>query len=353
MFKSNPLSAYFSAVTLGAFGISAAIHVLIFVVVGSIVVFKSPLVSQYFVSEDPTAYNAEIDIEPAIIDELQPLPEFANVETITTEGGTIEDEAATPIDLIISSVPVPTTSSFALPSNVGVSTGTLFGRKSSGDGQGLGGSGNSITATIFGKSIKASNLGVVLDVSGSAHRYLDQTIMEIDKSFPDAHMMLVVGCGMSKTDGVNGKIRGERIVPGKPRVVAYGRRGSEEKYDSYERSAPAQLESFFNKIGPKRSKELREYFSRRNNLYLLYGGDIHAANYAFDYVIDQNVDTIYWFADFADRIDKKVAEDLTKKLKGKGAKVIAHNFLGKPVKPEAKEMAEKTGGTTIELIPGN
>ncbi len=206
------------------------------------------------------------------------------------------------------------------------------------------------TGGLFGLQVTSSNLGVVLDVSGSAHKHLDKTIAEIDKNFPTAHMVLVVGCGMS--DGKGAFAGGGGKVPGKPRVVAYRDIESEKQYNSLKRSVPGQLEDFFKKTGEKRSKELRRYFEKRENLYVLYGGDILAANFAFDYVMERNVDTIYWFADFADNINGNTVDDLGKRLQRNGIKVIAHNFLGKPVAPKVKEMAEKTGGQTIEIIPG-
>lgn len=217
-------------------------------------------------------------------------------------------------------------------------------------GQGWSEGRSGTTGGLFGVQVTSGNLGVVLDVSGSAHRHLDKTIAEIDKNFPAAHMVLVVGCGMSDGKGAIGGGGGK--VPGKPRVVTYKNIDSEKEYNSLARSAPAQLEDFFRKTGEKRSKELRRYFKNRDNLYVLYGGDIHAANFAFEFVLDVNVDTIYWFADFADRIDADTIGDLTKKLRRNGVPVIAHNFLGKPVGKLAKEMAEKTGGQTIEIVPG-
>jgi hypothetical protein len=235
--------------------------------------------------------------------------------------------------------------------DVNVDSSSVFGRSAGGFGGGIQGVREmAITADMFGAQITATNLGVVLDVSGSAHAHLDKAIAEIDKNFPTAYMILVVGCGMS--DGTRAKAGGGGKVPGLPRVVAYSRSDSEKEYNSLDRSVPAQLGKFFSKIGEKRGKEVRRYFERRDNLFSLYGGDIHAANFAFDYLLKQNVDTIYWFADFADKIDQPIIEDLTKDLRRKRVKVIAHNFLGKPVQQQVKEMTQTTGGMTIEVIPG-
>lgn len=238
----------------------------------------------------------------------------------------------------------------ALDIDVNVDSTSVYGRGGGGFGGGLAGIREmAITADLFGTQISATNLGVVLDVSGSAHAHLDKAISEIDKNFPDAYMIMIVGCGMS--DGKQHEAGGGGKVPGKPRIVAYSRRSSEDKYNGLARSAPRQLENFFRKVGEKRSKELRRYFDRRDNLYLLYGADIHGANFAFDYLLKQNADTVYWFADFADSIDKEIAGKLTKQLRRERVKVIAHNFMGRPVRKEAAEMAKATGGTMIEVVP--
>jgi len=217
-----------------------------------------------------------------------------------------------------------------------------------GSGWGVEGTGSS--GSLFGRKVSSRNLGVVLDISGSAHVHLDKAIAEIDKNFPNAHIVFVVGCGMS--DGKAAFAGGGGKVPGKPRIVPYKNRDSEKKYNSLKRSVPGQLKLFFGRTGKERGDELRKYFDKRDNLYALYGGNITATNFAFDFLLDINVDTIYWFADFADGIDEKTIENLTKDLKQRSVTVISHNFLGKPVGKLATEMTKETGGQTIELIPG-
>lgn len=343
-----------SATTMGAFGVSAVIHLLVFLVIGSVVVFESPLVTEFFSYQEGPVESESLESEPVLLEEEQPLPEFASVETVTEEGGTVEDEAATPIDLIISNVPASTMTTFALPRNVGSPTGTLFGSKSSGEGDGLGGTGKAVTGRLFGKTIESSNLGVVLDVSGSAHSHLDKAITEIDKSFPSAHMVLVIGCGMS--DGVTTQevIGNQRVVPGSPRIHEFSQIHKEDDVNPFKRSVPGQLEMFYSKIGGgERAEEFRKYFKRRNNLYVLYGGDIKAANFAFDFLLERNADAIYWFADFADPIDPEIRQDLTKRLKRNRTKVIAHNFLGHKMRDDVAEMADETDGTTLSVVPGS
>jgi hypothetical protein len=242
-------------------------------------------------------------------------------------------------------IPVPEITVDTLSTDFGAAEGFGDGW---GDGWSSGNGGSS--GSLFGRKVKSSNLGVVLDVSGSAHPHLDKAISEIDKSFPKAHIVFVVGCGMS--DGKGAFAGGGGKVPGKPRVVTYKNIDTEKQYNSLARSAPGQLEMFFKKAGEKRAKELRKHFERRDNLYALYVADIHGTNFAFDFLLDNNVDTIYWFADFADSIDDKTIKDLTKQLTKSGVTVISHNFMGKPVGKLATEMTKKTGGETFSLVPG-
>jgi len=313
--------------------ISLGLHIVAIVIFGTI----------KFVSE---ALREETVFEAA---EIVPPPQEEPEYTVNLQQRNRSTPPPQPPTIVVnnpSELDIPT-----LDIDVNVDSSSVYGRGGGGFGGGLQGVREmAITADIFGMQITAENLGVILDVSGSAHATLDKAIAEIDENFPTAYMVLVVGCGMS--DGERALKGGGGKVPGKPRVVPYDRRGSNDQYDSLGRSVPAQLEDFFRKIGKKRADELRRYFKRRDNLFMLYGGDIHAANFAFDFVLDQNVDTIYWFADFADSIDKEIIEDLTRQLRRNRVQVIAHNFLGKPVRKEVKAMVEEVGGKTLEVVPG-
>lgn len=314
--------------------VSLGLHVVAIVIFGTIK-FVSTL------REDKTFEAAEIDLAP------QQEPEY----TVNIQERNESTPPPRPPTIVVnnpSELDIP-----ALDIDVDVNTSAVYGRGGGGFGGGIKGIREmAISADIFGLQITSESLGVVLDVSGSAHSTLDKAIAEIDKNFPTAHMVLVVGCGMSDGKNVPTKVGRQDVVPGMPRVVPYSRRGSNNQYDPFGRSVPAQLENFFKSIGDKRANELRRYFKGRDNLYILYGGDIHAANFAFDFVLEQNVDTIYWFADFADRIDQPIIEDLTQRLRRNRVQVIAHNFLGRKVAKSVKEMVDKTGGKTLEVVPG-
>lgn len=317
------------------FIISLALHLVGIVILGMI-----KLVSE--VLREETVFEAPL---------IAPVPQKQPEYTVNIKQRNLSTPPPRPPAIVVnnpSKLDIP-----PLDIDVNVDSTSVYSRDAGGFGGGLADIRDmTITADMFGMKFSATNLGVVLDISGSAQAHLDKALREIDKSFPAAYIMLVVGCGISETNGLSGRISGQRIVPGKPRVIAWDEQSKEAEYISYERGPIAQLGSFYRKMGETRSKELKQYFDNRKNLFLLYGGDVNAANYAFDFLIKQDVDTIYWFADFTDRIESPVILDLIRTLKRKSIKVIAHNFMGKAVRAEVKEMAKQTGGATIELIPG-
>ena len=66
---------------------------------------------------------------------------------------------------------------------------------------------------------------------------------------------------------------------------------------------------------------------------------------AFDDLVKRGVDTIYWFSDFADKVDAAVVEKLSSQLANRKIVLHVHNFAGKKINPLVTEMAEKSGGT--------
>jgi hypothetical protein len=67
---------------------------------------------------------------------------------------------------------------------------------------------------------------------------------------------------------------------------------------------------------------------------------------AFDELLKRNVDTIYWFSDFEDSVDPRVADTLTTQLKLRHVKLHLHNFASNRTNESVLEMAKKTGGTS-------
>jgi len=149
---------------------------------------------------------------------------------------------------------------------------SAYGRGSGfGSGGGAGGvremSVESITKELFGAQVTASKLGVILDVSGSAHSHLRAALAEINSKFPDAVVVGVVGCGMLPDSPARVKRNPDRYRPEKIRVVAYSERN--EDYADFPFSPVAQLKPWLSE------GENRRAFARleeREGLFLVYGG---------------------------------------------------------------------------------
>jgi hypothetical protein len=184
-----------------------------------------------------------------------------------------------------------------------------------------------------------THLGVLLDVSGSAHPYLSAAIREIEKNFPDAVTVLVMGCGMR-----------EDIGKSAVKVQRLGNLKTDEALDKAgARTTLGQLAQAEN-TNREMARLLRD-MRHRDNVYAVYGGDIGATHYGFEQLIEAGVDGIYWFADFQDAVDPKVMERLARELERRHIKLYAHNFAGKPVRAEVEAAVKRTGGVSITVKP--
>ncbi|MDR0532503.1 MAG: hypothetical protein LBH01_00955 [Verrucomicrobiales bacterium] len=230
------------------------------------------------------------------------------------------------------------------PSAIGVAGSLLPEYPASGGNPGANGearatkglSGKTTVGNLFNTRIESAKLGVLLDVSSSAHRYLPLVVSEIERNFSDTVIILTYGCGMYEkvsSDSMNIK-EFNRCKPGI----------SGDK-NTLGQIAKAAANS---EVG-----NLMKQFQTRRNIYVLCAEDCGHTYYGFKKLLEEKVDTIYWFADFRDKISNRLADKLVKDLNQNGIKVIAHNFSGKPVPEEGEKIALATGGSTIAKIPGN
>ncbi|MDR1144998.1 MAG: hypothetical protein LBK71_02550 [Verrucomicrobiales bacterium] len=210
------------------------------------------------------------------------------------------------------------------------------GSTGSGDRVGKGLAGKITVGNIFNTRVESAKLGVLLDVSSSAHPYLPVTVSEIERSFGDAVIVLAYGCGMYDTaadDGIYLRALSRCQLPAA---------GDKNTLGQIAKAAAADGD-----LG-----RLIKKFRARRDTHVLYAGDCGHTYYGFKKLIAEQVDTVYWFADFRDKISARVAGKLIKELQARGVKVIAHNFTGKPVPAAGAQIAAATGGATIAKIPG-
>lgn len=215
-----------------------------------------------------------------------------------------------------------------------------------GGGSAMGKMGGTRMAMIFGKKIQANRLGVILDVSSSAHPYLAGAIEEIQKGFADATLILYPGCGLVEVKGASGHL-----------VRKYSTILDKEVVPRREGNCTADFLA-----GALRIREFGELVKRpalRETLYVSWYDDkgaggsseesflklIGQTNAAFGELLKRRVDAIYWFADFEDPVNSELVDKLTKELMMKRVRLYLHNFAGSNIPSILTEMAAKTGGT--------
>lgn len=326
---------------------SLLIHVMLISLLGSVVLFQAARDTSSFVSvgssdgflsDQPAEQAAEAEVtefeEPAEAAAVSPSASVAPASAISS----LTDSAA--------SWSTAATMDYAAFGNSLNATRTLSSGTGSGtgSGSGLGGGGKGkMSGTLFGVKVEAQKLGVVLDVSGSAHPYLAHALAEIDKSFKGAPTVLYLGCGLvsdSKAKDYEvkrAKSYAKQLENGDPEVpitVIVGGLMRQENESGKSLKRLMRTKDAFITVSDKKTPPTV------------------GCQYALESLIQEGVDTIYWFADFTDKVDAEAAQDLAAKLQAKGIKVIAHNFAGKPVPPGVMTIVSATGGQAITAVPG-
>ena len=196
------------------------------------------------------------------------------------------------------------------------------------------------TANLFGRQVEATKLGVLLDVSFSTHGVMTNVIEEIRKSFPDTSIVFVPGCNMHE--------RKSEVVP----IADF-----EQTAAKYPLRAGRVfttkpfIDGLLQTKGFKRVWDSVKSQGRGHVVFteIFNGWDGNAgSDDAIKFLVRNGADTIYWFADFEDKIDPALAKKVASTLKSSRAKLIMHDFkapLGKNNNLESLQMlAEQTSG---------
>lgn len=210
-----------------------------------------------------------------------------------------------------------------------------------GEGLGLGtGTGMGKGGSIFGVKIEAENLGVILDVSYSTHGVIDEAIVEIQKAFPDALIVLGPGCGMR-----SGRPDGEVISASKfdRNREDYASATFDYEITDYLSRDP-QTRGLM--VTNRKFAELFETGKENDRMHVVTWNN--RTQIAFEWLIRQRVDAIYWFADFRDTQEPGIVEALIKDLSRRKIKVYQQllDSGGNPG-PESFMLSEQTGGKVI------
>lgn len=221
---------------------------------------------------------------------------------------------------------------------------------SGGLGEGLNIGGGIGGGQIFGVNVVASKLGVIIDVSKSTHAVIHLSIAEIQRSFGNAIMVFAPGCGMRPDN------EARVLLPAtlESRIGRYTHKNSKLQLVSYLYGDESMSGGLL-----AANRKFREFYDANKNserVFLLYVTNttmpIHSegTHEAFEFLIDQGVDGIYWFADFEDEIDPAIQADLIAKLKRSNVKVYQHVMnVGKSVDNRKLAFSTETGGEIIQV----
>lgn len=208
-----------------------------------------------------------------------------------------------------------------------------------GDGMGKGfGPGNGAGfVSLFGTKMNAKKLGVVIDVSGSMHAYIEPVVKEANKIAGGVPFMIIYGCGVADSK-INGRSTPEKTAG--------------KSFDTFWRTTfKVQEDASL----PPVAKTTFDILNNRKDTFFY---DNNAKGHT-DLALTSNqlsqVDTIYWFADFQDVVDKKVLEDVQKTMEKRKQKLILMHVGTNNRFMAAVEDAivKPTGGLVKELIiPG-
>lgn len=216
-----------------------------------------------------------------------------------------------------------------------------------GGGQGLGGmSGMTFKPLMmFGKVLKDTRkIAVVMDVSRSMTKYLPLVAKELDKVAAGSPLVLYFGCGLVKPkekidDDIN-PTNSEKfrtfwqIWEGKTSLKTPPEEYKKMKYNP---ALPMPLEDIFKMME-----------KRRNTHFVEFNGITHAHTALMSKEVTE-ADTIYWFADFMDKVDAEQMEVVLKLLKKRKQKLYIHaSKEGRSFVQVRDELVIPSGGEVIQ-----
>jgi len=191
--------SYFKKTIVLVLVISFAVHLLFLLAFGSVAIFKGtvpklPFVSQEIASE-VAAESPAPPLDEPIPEEPVPTEDPFAAETVSEPAG---EESAAALDML--TVVGGANWAPAIPKNTPVSETGVIGGTGKGTGTGLGtgrGAGGPVSGKqLFGVSIQARKLGVIVDISKSMQRYTPKLFQEIFEKFPDADVIFTNGGGI-------------------------------------------------------------------------------------------------------------------------------------------------------------
>jgi hypothetical protein len=329
-----------SGMSLGTTGISILLHAAVLLALGGLIIRhvepkEPPMAFIEPAALEPPPLLEEPELAEAEPDLSMPDSSLSIVETgLDVQLGDLSAAAAMALPTMLPVITAP--SAPGLAGNAVSGNGSNPEGNGTGDRVGAGMRGKINIGTIFNTPVESNKLGVILDISSSAHRYLPFVVREISRNFPNAIIILAYGGGMyakASADTMWLKELGNTKLGEPGATNTLGQIAKAE-------AASGDVSNVIKK------------FRARQGVHVLYAENCGHTHFGFEKLIKEKVDAIYWFSDFQDKINPRIADTLAADLKRKHIKVIAHNFSGSEVSAEGKQITAATGGSTIEQIPG-
>lgn len=198
---------------------------------------------------------------------------------------------------------------------------------------------------MFGKELKNTRkIAVVMDVSRSMTKFLPLVTKELDKVAFGSPLVLYFGCGLmkpkEKIDYDINPVSSDKfrtfwqVWEGKTPLKTPA---EERKKLQYDPAKPMPLEGIF------------EMMSQRRNTWFV---DFNGITYAWTALMSKEVmeaDTIYWFADFMDKVDSDQMALVMKTLKKRKQKLYIHaSKEGRSFAQVRDELVLPSGGEVIQ-----
>lgn len=326
----------------GALTIAVIIHAVL-LMIGAIWVFQvytAPEKTVDFLPGNGQAGGGERSISHSIQQKKRAqITPTSNVKRVFAEGATSNFALPDPGDNF------GEMSALSSLSGGGASGGLGGAGGGKGFGKGLGaGVGNSGLKPVmmFGMLMKdTQKIAVVMDVSRSMTKYLPVVAKELDKIASKGPLILYFGCGLSeppktKFDDTVKLASGPaferfwQLWQGKTPLKL---KPEEYKALKYDPSAPMPQQATYKQM------------SGRLDTYFIDFNGIHFSQSALLAKELKDVDTIYWFADFMDKVDDETIKDVLRTLKTRKQKLFIHATTeGKSFEKIRDELALPSGG---------
>jgi len=323
--------------------ISLAIHLLVLLAFGSVAIFKGSVPKLPFVSQEITAEPAAETLAPPAEEEPAPVEENMDPFAQEVPEASPAEDSAPAVEML--TVVGGANWAPAIPKNAPVSESGVMGGSGKGTGlaaaKGLGGpvSGKQ----LFGVSIQAKKLGVIVDISRSMQRYTPKLFQEIFEKFPDADVIFTNGGGIVDWED-SLKQFNEKVAEDKKKAQEAKReyRGpSKMEKPKLARFNSSEAEDWVPVRGAMQDREgypglkesypdLYEKMRKRNNTWFITSyAAANAVYLAFEELARRKVEAVYWFSDFGDPIEGKEAEKVTQLIRDNKLEVILHSPRGK------------------------